>query len=218
MNTHVPLTAAPMITAAIPFDDPAKGWRSAARQLLTAHIRPEEIEWAFDAPQRETLPRSVGTKVRVTERFLELADHVCLHAAPERFDLLYRLIWRMRLDPTLMSSDDAEVALLCQMERTVMRAAAEMRRGLRVHMTGQGTLAGWHDSRHDVLPLIQPWLVRHFSEFSVVVQTPRRQGIVRDGVCRWLRPLARPALPRDTGDPMWGSYLRAVHGPQALSA
>ncbi len=81
------------------------GWRKAARALVLNDIKPSDVTWsvAGDAPELfapTALPLEPphGT-FNVSSKFVELAQIAILHRSPERFALLYRLLWRLRQQP-----------------------------------------------------------------------------------------------------------------------
>src|SRR5262245_49600314 len=78
------------------------GWRTAARALALSDVKPSDVTWcvADDAPELfepTTPPLALpeGT-FNVPAKFVELAEAAILHRNPERFALLYRLLWRLR--------------------------------------------------------------------------------------------------------------------------
>src|SRR5215212_5852094 len=77
------------------------GWRKAARTLALNDVKPFDVSWrvADDAPElfapTSPLEPPPGT-FSVPARFVELAEIAILHRNPERFALLYRLLWRLR--------------------------------------------------------------------------------------------------------------------------
>ena len=81
------------------------GWRKAARALALNDVKPSDVTWnvAGDAPElfeptAPPLEPPDGT-FNVSARFVELAQAAILHRNPERFALLYRLLWRLRQQP-----------------------------------------------------------------------------------------------------------------------
>jgi uracil-DNA glycosylase family protein len=79
-----------------------ESWQRAARQLVARGVPPTEIAWIeVDSPaavEVETAPTRTGeaqASIRVPRRFLELARHVAAHRDPERWQLLYQLLWRL---------------------------------------------------------------------------------------------------------------------------
>src|ERR1700744_4684443 len=86
------------------------GWRDHARALIAADIPPEQVSFVTqdDAPALfEDAPpalaeRARDAEFRVPRRFVELAEEAALHRDADRFDLLYRILWRLRREPLLL--------------------------------------------------------------------------------------------------------------------
>src|SRR5918995_5870162 len=94
------------------------GWRSAARDLIRANVRPDQVEWLEDGASaslfgerlEEIPPAAADTPCNVPRSFVELAQVVALHKGPDKFPLLYRLLWRLRREPHLLRDTlDADV-------------------------------------------------------------------------------------------------------------
>ena len=79
------------------------GWRKAARTLALNGVDPRDVTWTvqgdepelFEAESHTPLEEAHGT-FNVPAKFVELAQSAILHRNPERFALLYRLLWRLR--------------------------------------------------------------------------------------------------------------------------
>src|ERR1700712_2164841 len=86
-------------------------WRDAAREALRQGYRPEEIDLQ-DATVPTTLALSLGseegaTGVPVTaphtsKAFLDAAKLAACHREPKRWNLLYRLLYRLQAERDLM--------------------------------------------------------------------------------------------------------------------
>jgi DNA polymerase len=85
-----------------------ESWREAARRLLAQGISPGDVVWRqpleapakptlFDAPPTAEEPRepSSASGFRVPRAFLELARTVATHRDPERWGLLYSVLFRL---------------------------------------------------------------------------------------------------------------------------
>jgi probable DNA metabolism protein len=79
------------------------GWQRAARAALLAETPPDAILWQemgasqplLDlADEPEPAPPARST-VRVPKKFMEIATRVSCHADPQRWALLYRVLWRL---------------------------------------------------------------------------------------------------------------------------
>lgn len=108
-------------------------WRAAARLLLMRGTRPEEIRWEEGGDDlfaaeggTPVAQRAVGL---VTQRFVDLAKVALHHPDAARFGLLYRLLFRLQKDRTLLTSrsdpDVARLYLLCAQVREAARERAE---------------------------------------------------------------------------------------------
>ena len=105
------------------------GWRKAARALVLNGVKPSDVIWnvAGDAPElfaptAPPLEPPSGT-FNVSAKFVELAEVAILHRNPERFALLYRLLWRLRgHHDLLMVATDPDVALVAAMAKAVHHA------------------------------------------------------------------------------------------------
>ena len=76
-----------------------EGWRDATRALVLAGVPPDAIHWRvageaaeLDA-ERDPLPEAKGS-FNVPRGLVELAQIAIQAREPERFALLYRLVWR----------------------------------------------------------------------------------------------------------------------------
>ncbi len=94
---------------AVVFEPTAEGWRRAARRLIEERIPPGEVEWRestgekslFDAP--EPAPVAGGIELRVPKAFVALMDEVARRGDPDRWRLLYAVLWRIAEgDPGVM--------------------------------------------------------------------------------------------------------------------
>ena len=88
-------------------------WRERARRLIQADLPPDRVAWEASGVngadrfgqgiRRLPQPPPDAPHPRATRKFLELAQRAIGHSDPARFDLLYRLLWRLQANPTLMS-------------------------------------------------------------------------------------------------------------------
>ena len=92
------------------------GFRRACRELWAAQVAPDRVSWhcaddaeldLFDGdPHVGALASAVGAAgavppVNAPAAFLPLSESVVLHRDPDRFGLLYRLLWRLQVEPGL---------------------------------------------------------------------------------------------------------------------
>jgi DNA polymerase len=163
------------------------GFRAAARRLAADDIPPEAVTWTQgDAPalfaDREDaagaaplpLPRPVA----------ELIAGVVQHRDPERFALLYGLIWRvLRGERHLLEvASDPLVHRLARMRKAVARDLHKMHAFLRFRRAGatgaRERFVAWFEPDHHILAAAAPFFVERFPSFDWVILTP-------DGSAHW---------------------------------
>jgi probable DNA metabolism protein len=112
-------------------------WRAKARSLLAAGVPPREVAWTTgDAPTLFAAVEPAGQAAPaalIPRAFLKLAETAIRHRDPERFALLYTLLWRIAQgERHLLEIDsDAEVIRARALARQVERDAYCMKAYLR---------------------------------------------------------------------------------------
>ena len=100
-----------------------ESWQAAARRLLREGVAPSDVTFRQRAGGgvSEPAPDAAGSDaIRVPRRFVDLARGVAPHRDPERWQLLYSVLWRLvheRRD--LLESGDPDVARLVAMDAGV---------------------------------------------------------------------------------------------------
>jgi uracil-DNA glycosylase len=72
-----------------------EGWQAAARTLLHDEVPPRDVKWREGEP---TTPPSAPSKVRVPREFVDLARRAAEASDPERWAVLYEVLWRLAHD------------------------------------------------------------------------------------------------------------------------
>jgi uracil-DNA glycosylase family protein len=114
------------------FDD----WRKAAREALQAGYRPEQIDFEDAAVERflslaleeDEVPKGVALeRPHVSRAFLEAARLVGAHRDPQRWNLLYRVLYRLQVEKNLLKIEvDADVSQMVRLEAQVKRDIHKM--------------------------------------------------------------------------------------------
>ncbi|MFC5496587.1 TIGR03915 family putative DNA repair protein [Caenimonas terrae] len=167
------------------------GFREEARSLLAHQVPPDQVDWrtADNADQfAEVVPADArGSKhvpraamAIVPASFLRLCEIVVLHRDPDRFALLYRLLWRLVHEPGLRSDPiDPDMLAAQQMGQAVRRDLHKMKAFLRFKPlednNGDSPLhLGWFEPSHHILEAAAPWFVRRFAQQRWAILTPER--------------------------------------------
>jgi DNA polymerase len=193
---------APLSTRQARFDGTFAGFREEARALLLAGVRPEDVVWTAEDAAQDALPGLLPVAVvpgvwddergkhhveiapsaalRVPRAFLVHAERVAAHEAETRWDLLYRVLYRIvRGEHDLLTEvRDHDVARLYAMERAVMKEARALRDALDFRLEARPGGARWVACAPDVRPALLPALAHataeRFPDSSWSVLTPTR--------------------------------------------
>lgn len=205
------------------------GWRREARRLRASGAAPSDVLWTVAGGEGLFGGAWIPTNgapandapFTAPKAFLELAEHVVCHRTADRFDLLYRLLWRLQDNPRLMNDiTDADVARARDLAKTVHRASHKMKafvRFRRVEEEPEETYVAWFEPAHRVVAMTAPFFVRRFAGMRFSLLTP-------DGCAHWngetLRLTAgvdKSMAPSDDAlEDCWRTYYAAIFNPARL--
>lgn len=171
----------------IHFEPRFETWRREARRLIRRGVDPSGVQWSPDfhgGGESLALPDSdTEISVRVPPSFLEKARYVACARDPQRWALMYRVLYRLALeDADLLQNDhDADVRRFVFLERAVRREVHKM-----LAFTHFRTLVlpdesrdrtetrsvAWCRPEHPVLELIAPAFARRMGRRPWSILTP----------------------------------------------
>ncbi len=214
------------------FDDPAtesqqtnriafrpdyEGFRAAAKHALKAELLPALVWWV-EEPGAD-LHESVNAGVDVPREFARLARFVSCHRSPDRWSLLYQVLWRLTHgEPHLLSlGGDPIVARMHRYDKSVHRDFHKMKAFVRfkqVNDSGEERFVAWFEPEHYVIGLVARFFSRRFTNMRWSLLTPM-------GCAHWEgsgKPLITEGLNRahmatDELDQMWKIYYRNIFNP-----
>lgn len=210
------------------FKPDLEGWRQAARQFLEMGIEPSQILWSkeagtlslFDSPPvRRPQEQTSQGRFQVPAEFLEWARLIASAADPDRWDLLYRLLFRLKYErkDLLQFSVDPDVVRAEQLMKTLRRDIHKLHAFVRFKKTGvdgREHYVAWHKPEHPILELGAPFFARRFGDRTWSLFTP-------DQSAHWdLSTLTYgPGLPQhefqteDAFDEVWQTYYASIFNP-----
>ncbi len=208
-------------------------WRDAARACLAAKIPPHDIDWRlrnesaglFGFEDDSALPSAKGdASVSVPAAFMPLAQAIICHSDPSRFALLYRLLWRLSDDRTLLQlKADPDVARARNMEKSVRRDSHKMTAFVRFKevplpegIAGRRRFIAWFEPDHFIVERKADFFQRRFTDMDWVIATPK--GSARwDGETLETSRIAaeKPDLTDET-DELWRTYYANIFNPARL--
>jgi probable DNA metabolism protein len=159
------------------------GWRKATRALALNDVKPADVTWRVrgSAPElfEPTSPPpepTHGTTFNVSGRFVELAQTAILHRNPERFALLYRLLWQLRGHHDLLDvATDPDVSDVAAMAKAVRRDEHKMHAFVRFREVGREQKAhyvAWFEPEHHIVELAASFFARRFADMPWSILTP----------------------------------------------
>ncbi|MBV0911225.1 TIGR03915 family putative DNA repair protein [Rhodobacteraceae bacterium ASV31] len=212
-----------MRSIALPRIGTAAAWREAARGLLSAGVRPEDVLWTWDGAAGDLFaepaaPPAPSPALTVPKAFLEMANRVVWHSDPERFARLYAFLWRVRDDPRLMSArGDAGLERLRTMEKNVNRCAHKMKAFVRFRDLGadgpRRRFAAWFEPTHHTVEPTAPFFTRRFGDMDWVIVTRDVTARFEEGTLSFSEGQSKPDLPEDGAEALWGTYFRNIFNP-----
>lgn len=199
------------------------GFHSEATRLLAQQVPPDTVQWSAapaQAVEEEDLDpgraaiRNRAARAIIPQSFIRMSELVLLHRDPQRFDLLYRSLWRLVYEPELKNDfSDADLARLRQMAQSVRRDIQKMKTRLAftpVEVRGQSLPVAWYEPAHYIAETVGAWLAKRSSGGPWVVLTPDR-SIHWNGRKLLSAPAVAP-MPhgRPTNPDGWGRVLEAL--------
>ncbi|QDT09275.1 UdgX family uracil-DNA binding protein [Planctomycetes bacterium K23_9] len=205
-------------------------WRAAARALIASTTPPDQVSWNGDANQpslfssddedRNLAEREKAPAFTVPKNFIELAKIVACHKDPQRWELLYRTLWRIKHgEPHLLVVEtDDDVHRLGQMRKAVSRDVHKMKAFVRFrrleHNDDIEAYVAWHRPDHRIVRLAAPFFARRFKAMNWAIFTPEESAswdqttlTYGDGVPSSETPDA------DVLEDLWKAYYASIFNP-----
>ncbi len=218
---------------ALPQADDFDFWRERARGLVQCDVPPDRIAWVepggsgslfSHGDRRLPMPPAEAPPVRASKAFVQLAKSVICHSDPERFALLYRLLWRLQANPRLLEDGaDPDVRKLDELARTVRRDVHKMRAFVRFRLVEDGDeeagehYVAWFEPEHHILRTNAGFFARRFANMKWSILTPKGSLHWDGSVLEEGPPAQRSDAP--LGDPtedLWRKYYASIFNPARL--
>ena len=200
-------------------------WRSAARNLLSDGVEPNNILWTASGQNAlfTSDAKSACENVsRIPRDFIGLAEAVACHSDPSRWALLYSILFRLANENRhlLEIESDPEVRHARLMEKAVNRDVHKFHafvRFRRLEIDGTEVFIAWHEPQHFTVERASPFFMRRFGEMRFSILTPQ-------GCAHWDREklvfskaVDRSRAPKsDEMEDFWLLYYKSIFNPFRL--
>lgn len=206
-------------------DDPEQ-WRGIVRSLLSAQVSPDLVTWGHDNTpglfDTAPAPLAPDDAIRLPRSFVRLAETVLMHRADERFDLLYRIAWRLRTGRLVMAdSSDADMKDAHLLAKAVSRDIHKMRAFVRFRCIAgeeEPHYVSWFEPDHRIVRANAAFFVNRFAAMRWSILSPDlcihwtgEQLMESDGLPQ------RPNLDEDRFEGLWTRYYSATFNPARLN-
>jgi probable DNA metabolism protein len=206
------------------------GWRTAARAAVLGGIPPEDIVWRVSDTSGDLFATDEIDEVtgvdqpafNVSRAFVDLAKEVVLHTDPERFALLYRLLWRLRTQPHLLAdASDADVDSARKMAKAIHRDIHKMHAFVRfkeiVADDGEPAFIAWFEPDHYIVEATADFFVRRFTGMRWSILTPHRSAFWDRETLRFGPGADKSLVPdEDRLEEHWRTYYASIFNPARL--
>lgn len=213
-------------------------WRKLARAAVAKSIPPEAIDFydpayagtselfsAEDFCPTDLTQDVPDTMPHVPKSFMEMAVIAAYHNDPQRWNLLYRLLWRLQRQRELMKVQvDTDVNALFRLTEQVRRDEHKMHAFVRFRRVeeqdGEERFIAWYEPQHHILKLAAPFFAERFAVMRWSILT-------LDGSASWEPstkqlqygpPVTREQAPSgDELEELWKSYYASIFNPARLN-
>lgn len=156
-----------------------EGWRAATRALVLSEVPPEAIIWSVGGTAEPV--DAIEGSFSLPRPLVELAEEVIQARAPERFTLLYGLVWRAHRGERQLLAQlaDPQVARAQELARAVRRDSHRMRSFLRfrpIESDAGPWHVSWWEPEHYVVEVTARAYARRFGGLPWSILTPDRSA------------------------------------------
>jgi DNA polymerase len=204
-------------------------WRSRARELLLAEVPPESTTWlvgeasSLFANDRAEPASPVRRAPTVPREFLRLADSLLCHSDPQRFALLYRILWRLTHgEANLLQrlTDNDMVRAIADM-KSVRRDSHKMKAFVRFREVkieaNESIFIAWFEPEHYIVERVAPFFVRRFAGMKWSILTPYRSAHWNGDELSFAEGAAKADAPSgDALEDLWRTYYSSIFNPARL--
>lgn len=204
-------------------------WRDAARRLLTDAVLPDQVRWQLAGQggdlfgiHSDTLRSQGLPEISVPKSFLEAADAAICHCDPDRFSLLYRILWRLQEERNLLQiTSDADMAHLTRLIKNVRRDSHKMKafvrfREVEAMQAGRRQFVAWFEPEHFIVARTAGFFQRRFTDMDWLIATPKGSAAWNGQELKTSHePAVRPEAEDET-DELWRTYFANIFNPARL--
>lgn len=203
------------------------GFRRAVRRLAAARTAPDAVLWSVGGPSLfgdDASTSENGAPVFLPQAVGQLIEAVVCHSDPERYALLYRLVWRALNGERALLDQHADplVHRLERLDKAVRRDIHKMHAFLRFRAlsdpNGEERYVAWFEPDHHIVEAVAPFFVERFESMMWTILTPK-------GSLHWDRQRLMTGPPAERPDSWtddrfaegWQRYYESTFNPARVN-
>lgn len=233
-------------------------WRCCARLLLRAGITPNEVEWgagnqhSLFEPMANSLdeidglvPEGDQAALTMPKDFFELADTTACYRDSKKWQVLYRLAWKIQNQSRYIIHDltDSDVIAARDMAKSVHRDMHKMKAFVRFNnldlsclpslfnaeevnfltrntfdksASDEGCFVAWFEPTHLIVEKLSPFFAKRFTGMQWCILTPDQCVLWNQSELRFAPGREKPAALDDPTHEMWKTYYKNIYNPARL--
>ena len=205
-------------------------WRVAARSAYHQGLHPEETSWHDgrdaqaslfdDEPLIEEPNKESVKRLRINQDFLLLLKKLAAVSHPERWDFLYRLLWRVAHESTEILEDplDPDAAIVRGWLKELHRDSHKMKAFLRFRKRGENFYTARYEPQHYVLENLQDFFCGRFASMDFEIKTPHEKLSWISGKKSYARHKEPwQGIEDDSLDELWLTYYKNTYNPARMN-
>ena len=211
-------------------------WRIKARLLLQEKVRPEDVFWQYHSsptlfdgepatqPSEKYPTAQQGQEFLVPKQFINLAKNVICHESEDSAALLYRLLYRLQHDKTLLEKIyDIDTATALSRQKAVCHDIHHMHAFLRFKEIGnlgddtvRRCFSAWYEPQHFIIAEAIPFFSRRFSDMDWQILTPKGCAYYLNERLFFGEPVFKKPENKDQTEELWKTYFACIFNPARL--
>lgn len=217
---------------AVVFTPDFESWQRAARAQLIAERDPALLWWQARV-ETQILPHAISVAPtaegpRVPKAFVAMARAAACHRNPDRWALLYRVLWRLTHGERhlMQLGGDPDIARLTRYAKAVRRDVHKMKAFVRFRAVpepdapdGEPRYVAWFEPEHFIVKYASGFFRRRFANMRWSILTPydcaHYDGPDTNAGGLWFSPgTDKSAAPEgDVLEDAWRIYYRSIFNP-----
>ncbi|MBB5734490.1 DNA polymerase [Xanthomonas arboricola] len=205
-----------------------EAWRALARAGWCAQVEPDSIAWNGGAQGGLLMGQglldlpAVAAAPRVSAEFLQMAGAVLCHRDPQRYAVLYRLLWRVACGERalLERATDVDVHRVTQWQKAVQRDTHKMKAFVRFRRlpVEEEDFVAWFEPEHWIVDRVAPFFARRFAGMRWAILTPYRSVRWDGEALTFGEGAVRTQVPADDAqETLWRTYYAHIFNPARLN-